>query len=109
VSVLDVSGPYIDWMYTQGEFINWNLYNYTALGVDGQTWCVYEYPIPASFDKSHMKVQIVCCAGDWTFYDTSYFSDLGFAVDKVELLTVPPIGGSSFSMEDSSAARLTVS
>jgi len=90
VSVVDVSGPYADWVFTHGEFINWNLYNYTAIGSDGQGWYVYEYGIPESIDKTHMKIQILCNAGDWTFYDTSYFSDLEFVVDKVELLLAPP-------------------
>jgi len=96
VSVADVSGPYIDWIFTHGEFINWNLYNYTAAGSDGQSWYVYEYGIPESIDKTHMKIQIMCDAGDWTFYDTNYFSDLEFVVDKVELLlsSPPPLSAS---------------
>lgn len=92
VSVVDVSGPSADWVFTNGEFINWNLYNYTAIGSDGQSWYVYEYGIPESIDKTHMKIQISCDAGDWTFYSTSYFSDLEFFVDKVELLELIPNG-----------------
>jgi PKD repeat protein len=43
-----------------------------------------------------MKVQIACIAHDWTFYSTSYFSDLEFVVDKVELLLAlpPPLSAS---------------
>jgi len=51
---------------------------------------VYEYSIPESVDKAHMKIQIACYASDWTFYDPSYFSDLEFVVDKVELFSAPP-------------------
>ncbi|MFQ6115555.1 MAG: hypothetical protein ACE5NG_15960, partial [bacterium] len=47
---------------------------------------MYEYAIPESVDKTHMKIQIVSWAGDWSFYSTSYYSDLEFFVDKVELL-----------------------
>lgn len=89
-----VTGPYAPWLFTHGEFINWNYYNYTAIGSDGQSWYVYEYGIPESVDKTHMKIQIACDAGDWTFYDTSYFSDLEFVVDKVELLFAPPLSAS---------------
>jgi hypothetical protein len=84
----------IDGVYMDGEFLNFNNYNYTATGGDGYSWYVYEYPIPESVDKTHMKIQIGCHSGDWTFYDTSYFSDLEFVVDKVELLLAPPLSAS---------------
>ncbi len=77
-------------IFTHGETLNWNQYNYTAVGADGQNWYVYEYGIPDSVDKTHMKIQIKCLAWDWTFYSTSYFSDLEFVVDKVELFTPEP-------------------
>jgi len=84
------AGQYWDYIFAHGETCNGNYYNYTAMGADGSNWYVYEYSIPTSIDKSHMKLQISCHACDWTFYDTSYFSDLEFVVDKVELLSAPP-------------------
>lgn len=82
------SSPY-GAIFAHGEFLNFNYYNYTSTGADGKDWYVYEYPIPESVDKTHMKIEIVCWAWDWTFYDTSYYSDLEFVVDKVELLVTP--------------------
>lgn len=92
------SSPY-GAIFAHGEFLNFNYYNYTAIGADGESWYVYEYEIPEVIDKTHMKIEIVCHAWDWTFYDTSYFSDLEFVVDKVELFSPlpppppPPVGG----------------
>jgi len=81
------------YIYNNGQTLNFNLYNDTKLGADGETWYEYAYPIPAEIDKSHFKVQINCIAGDWTFYDTSYFADMKFYVDNFELLSAvqPPI------------------
>jgi hypothetical protein len=89
-------GVWYDMLFTHGEFLSWNHYNYTATGADGQSWYAYEYSIPESVDKTHMKIQIVCNAHDWSFYDTSYFSDLEFVVDNVELLLAlpPPLSAS---------------
>ena len=84
------AGRYWDYIFVHGETCNGNYYNYTAMGADGESWYVYEYKIPESIDKTHMKLQITCHASDWTFYSTSYFSDLEFVVDKVELLLAPP-------------------
>lgn len=83
-------GSYYGGIFAHGESLNFNHYNYTATGADGASWYVYEYSIPESVDKTHMKIQIGSHAWDWTFYDTSYFSDLEFVVDKVELLSLPP-------------------
>jgi hypothetical protein len=83
-------GQYWGGIFADGEYLNFNYYNYTAIGVDGASWYVYEYSIPESVDKTHMKIQIGSHAWDWTFYDTSYFADLEFVVDKVELLSGPP-------------------
>lgn len=83
------AGKYYGWIFTHGETLNYNHFNYTALGADEESWYVYEYVIPESVDKTHMKIQIVCDASDWTFYYTSYFSDLEFVVDKVELFYQP--------------------
>lgn len=85
-------GAWYDMLFTHGEFLSWNYYNYTATGADGQSWYVYEYSIPESVDKTHMKIQIACNAHDWSFYDASYFSDLEFVVDKVELFELIPNG-----------------
>jgi hypothetical protein len=89
-------GVWYDMLFTHGEFLSWNHYNYTATGADGQSWYAYEYSIPESVDKTHMKIQIVCNAHDWSFYDTNYFSDLEFVVDNVELLLAlpPPLSAS---------------
>jgi hypothetical protein len=45
-----------------------------------------------------MKVQINCVAGDWTFYSTSYFADMRFCVDDVEILG-GAVGGIVVSIE----------
>ncbi len=93
------SSPY-GAIFAHGEFLNFNYYNSTVTGADGQSWYVYEYPIPGSVDKAHMKIEIICHAWDWTFYETSYYSDFEFVVDKVELSTLStPVGGYSIPVE----------
>jgi hypothetical protein len=84
------AGRYWDYIFAHGETCNQNNYNYTVMGADEASWYVYEYSIPESVDRTHMKLQISCHACDWTFYSTSYFSDLEFVVDKVELFSLPP-------------------
>jgi hypothetical protein len=76
-------------IYNNGETLNFNNYNGTKVGADGATWYEYIYPIPPAIDKTNMRIQIMCFAGDWTFYDTSYFADMTFYVDNVELLYTP--------------------
>ena len=76
-------------IYNNGETLNFNYYNDTKVGADGATWYEYVYPIPADINRSHMKVQIICIAGDWTFYSTSNFADMSFYVDDVEILYEP--------------------
>lgn len=96
-----------DMIFTHGEFLSWNHYNYTATGADGQSWYVYEYSMPESVDKTHMKIQIVCNAHDWTFYSPSNFDDLEFAVDKVELLSAPAPYGPNASFTANPATAKT--
>jgi hypothetical protein len=93
----------IHFIFNSGEYLNFNHYNDTKLGADGATWYEYIYSIPADINKTHFKVQINCVSGDWTFYDTSYFADMHFYVDNVELLSeaqaaTQAVGGYSFSM-----------
>jgi len=76
-------------IYNNGETVNFNGYNDTKVGTDGSMWYEYIYPIPSFINKSQMRVQFTCTAGDWTFYDTSYFADMSFYLDNVELLTLP--------------------
>jgi hypothetical protein len=90
-------------IFNNGEYLNFNYCNGTKVGADGATWYEYVYPIPTGINKAHFKVQINCVAGDWTFYDTSYFADMSFYVDNIELLCEPlvpsaPVGGYSISI-----------
>ncbi len=84
-------GKYYTWIFTNGETLNYNHYNQTVVGADGESWYAYEYEIPEAVDKTHMKIQILCGVCDWTFYDPGYFSDLEFVVDRVELLIPTPV------------------
>jgi len=101
-------GSYYGGIFANGEFLNFNYYNYTDTGADGSSWYVYEYSIPESVDRSHMKIEIGSHAWDWTFYSTGYYADLEFVVDKVELLSAAPavpVGGYSFSMVSKATAN----
>lgn len=91
-TVWDITNYYIH-IYNNGQTLNFNNYNGTKVGTDGATWFEYVYPIPAFIDKTNMRIQIMCFAGDWTFYDTSYFAEMSFYVDNVELLytSAPPL------------------
>jgi len=73
-------------IYNNGETLNFHYYNSTKVGADGATWYEYRYPIPADINRAYMKVQIICIAGDWTFYNPSYFADMHFCVDSMEIL-----------------------
>jgi hypothetical protein len=76
-------------VYNNGETVNFNAYNDTKFGTDGSVWYEYIYAIPSFINKSQMRVQFMCSAGDWTFYDTSYSADMSFCLDDVELLALP--------------------
>jgi hypothetical protein len=100
------SGGWYGMLFTHGEFLSWNYYNYTATGADGQSWYVYDYQIPESVDKTHMKIQIECNAHDWSFGSASYFSDLEFVVDRAELYsTSVPVGGHSLPIEGQTSTK----
>lgn len=87
-TVWDITNYKIN-IYNNGETVNFNDCNDTKVGTDGSMWYEYVYPIPSFINKSQMKVQLMCSAGDWTFYDTSYFAEMSFYVDNVELLYTP--------------------
>jgi hypothetical protein len=78
-------------VYCHGETCNWNDYCDTLQGVDGSIWYVYNVAIPASIDKTHMKIGIQNHAHCWTWY--GYYADLKFYVDMVELVKCGDVSG----------------
>jgi len=71
-------------VYYDGEAPNWNDYDSIVTGADGSNWFMYNKEIPATTDKTHMKIGIRNHAHCWTWY--GWFSDMKFYVDMVELI-----------------------
>jgi len=70
-------------VYCLGEGCNFNDYCDILPGADGSNWYVYNVAIPATINRTHMKIGIQNHAHCWSWY--GWFSDLKFYLDMVEL------------------------
>ena len=57
----------------------------SATGADGKTWSKYQVTIPASIDKSSMRVSIVAIAFNWNSWGVGAWNSVGCYVDGMKL------------------------
>ena len=58
----------------------------TATGSDGTTWSKYRVTIPASIDKSSMRVAVIAIAYNWNSWGVDDWNSVGCYVDGMKLV-----------------------